>query len=52
MPFSHRTLALGIQISWCEGVQETHGEAHKGEELRVIAQGPGLALANSQHQLA
>ena len=48
----HRTLTLGIQISWREGVQETHGEAHRGEELRIIAQGPCLSLANSQHQLA
>lgn len=52
MSFPHRSLALGIQTSWCKEAQETHGEAHEKEGLRLIAQGPGLALVNSQHQLA
>ena len=52
MPCPHRNLALGIQTSWCEEIQETHREAHKGEELKIIASGPSVAPANSRHQLA
>ena len=50
--FLHGALALGNQTSWCEEVQETHGEASQGEGLRTVAHSAGVAPANSRHQLA
>lgn len=45
--FLHETLALGIQTSWCEEVQETHGKASQGEGLRIMAHSPDIAPVNS-----